>query len=121
MAKVLLIDDDPRLQDILTKVLVKNEFEVIIADDGNSGLQLAKQRQPDVIILDIVMPGMDGFEVAKRLRRDRTCAHIPIMVLTAYAAAFARQSAQEAGVNDFVTKPFSLDDFVGRLKAVMAS
>jgi CheY-like chemotaxis protein len=119
MPKVLLIDDDPHLQDILTKVLVKNEFEVIIADDGSSGLQQAKQHQPDVIILDIIMPGMDGFEVAERLHRDRRCTHIPIMVLTAYAAAFARNSAEEAGVKDFVTKPFNVNDFVSRLKAMM--
>ena len=118
MPKVLLIDDDPLLQDILTKVLAKNEFEVIIADDGNSGLQQAKQHRPDVIILDIIMPGMDGFEVAKRLNRDRTLADIPIMVLTAYGATFARNSAEEAGVDDFVTKPFSIDDFVTRLKAM---
>ncbi|UCG23197.1 MAG: response regulator [Chloroflexota bacterium] len=121
MPKVLLIDDDPHLQNILTKVLGKNDFEVFTADDGTSGLQQAKQHKPDVIILDIIMPGMDGFEVAKRLRRDRTCAHIPIMVLTAYGATFARRSAAEAGVEDFVTKPFSIDDFLKRLKAMIAA
>ena len=120
MPKVLLIDDDPHLQEILTKVLVNNEFEIVIADDGTSGLQLAKQHRPDVIVLDIIMPGMDGFEVAERLRRDRTLAHIPIMVLTAYAATFARRSAAKAGVEEFVTKPFSIDDFLTRLKAMMA-
>ncbi|HSG18886.1 MAG TPA: response regulator transcription factor [Anaerolineae bacterium] len=119
MPKVLLIDDDPQLQEILTKVLVKQKFKVITADDGTEGLQQAKKHSPDAIVLDIIMPGMDGFEVAQRLGRDRTCAHIPIMVLTAYAAAFARNAAEEAGVKDFVAKPFTIDDFVTRLKAMM--
>jgi pilus assembly protein CpaE len=118
MPKVLLIDDDPHLRKILSRVLQKNDFEVIIAEDGATGLRVARRQQPDLIILDIIMPGMDGFEVAQRLHNDPTCARIPIMVLTAYATPWGRKTAVEVGVDDFVTKPFGIDDVVAKVKAM---
>ena len=115
MPKVLLIDDDPHLRKILSSVLHKNGYEVVIAEDGASGLRAAKRQRPDLIILDIIMPGMDGFEVAQRLHDDPTSSRIPIMVLTAYATPYGRKAAVDVGVDDFVTKPFGIDDIVTKV------
>jgi CheY-like chemotaxis protein len=118
MSKVLLIDDDPHLRKILSRVLSKYNYEVVIAEDGMTGLRAARNERPDLIILDIIMPGMDGFEVAQRLHSDPICARIPIMVLTAYATPYGRKTAVEVGVDDFVTKPFGLDEIVAKVKAM---
>lgn len=121
MPKVLLIDDDPQLRNILSRILNRNDFEAIIAEDGATGLRLAREEQPDLIILDIMMPGMDGFEVAQRLHHDPVCARVPIMVLTAYATPYGRKTAIEIGIDDFVTKPFGIDDIVARVKAMTSA
>jgi DNA-binding response OmpR family regulator len=118
MPKVLLIDDDRHLLSLLTTILVKHQFEVIAAEDGVSGLRQARDGQPDLIILDIIMPGVNGFEVAERLRADPACAHIPIMALTANAIHHWRKKAAELGVDDFVGKPFRIDDLVARARAL---
>jgi len=121
MPKVLLIDDDPHLRKILTNVLFKKGYEVVIAEDGASGLRAAKRQRPDLIILDIIMPGMDGFQVAQRLHEDPTSAKIPIMVLTAYATPYGRKAAVEVGVDDFVTKPFGIEDLVAKVQALTSA
>ncbi len=118
MPKVLLVDDDPQLGHILSRVLKKNGFDVIVAADGATGLRLAREERPDLIILDIMMPGMDGFEVAQRLHHDPVCASVPIMVLTAYATPYGRKTAIEIGIDDFVTKPFGIDDIVSKVRAM---
>lgn len=118
MLKVLLIDDEPQMCALLSKVLTNNGFEVIVENDGASGLREAKRFNPDLILLDIIMPGLDGFEVAQRLRKDPACAQIPIMVLTAHATPYARKTATDAGVDDFVTKPFDLENLVAKVKTM---
>ncbi len=118
MPNVLLIDDEPELRSLLSTILVKNDFAVTFAEDGASGLRQAKELHPDLIILDIIMPGMDGFEVIRRLQEDPSCSHIPIMVLTAIATSYGRQTATDAGANDFVTKPFTVGDLVTRAKTM---
>ena len=121
MPKILLIDDDPHLRNILSKVLTSNEFEVFIAEDGASGLRQAKKNRPDLIILDIIMPGMDGFEVAQRLHNDPICSRIPIMILTAYATPYGRKTAVELGVDDFMTKPFGVEDVVSKVRSMTSA
>ena len=118
MPTILLIDDDHHLLTIMTRILVKYDFEVVIARDGASGLQRARDLQPDLIILDIIMPGMDGFEVAKRLNDDPVIAHIPVMALTAQAMPYGRKMAAAAGVNEFMSKPFRIDELVARVESL---
>jgi len=116
MPNILLIDDEPELRSLLTTILVKNDFDVTVAEDGTSGLLQAKNLRPDLIILDIIMPGMDGFEVIRRLQEDPACSHIPIIVLTAIATSYGRQTATDAGADVFLTKPFAIEDLVTRAK-----
>jgi pilus assembly protein CpaE len=120
MTRILLVDDDPNLRTLLTKILVKNQFDLTCAKNGAAGLEQAKALKPDLIILDIIMQDMDGFEVARRLRADPACAHIPIMALTAFATPRGRKAAAEAGMNAFVIKPFSVQDIVALIKTMTA-
>lgn len=119
--RILVIDDDPHLLTILSKLLSRNNFDVILAENGTIGLEKAQALRPDLIVLDIIMPGMDGFQVAERLQNDPNCAGIPIMVLTAYASPYGRKAAIEAGVDDFVTKPFGLQELLERIKSMIAT
>ena len=121
MPHILLIDDDPNLRTILTKVLVKSHFDVSCAKNGASGIQRAKTLRPDLIILDIIMPDMDGFEVTRQLRADPACVNIPIMALTAFATPRARKAAAEAGMNAFVIKPFSVQEIVALAKTMIST
>ena len=118
MPTVLVIDDDPHMGLILTRILTKHGFVVRVAIDGPSGLQYAKSLNPDLILLDIVMPGMDGVEVAKRLRRDPGSATIPIVFLTAFATAVGRHEARAVNVEGFISKPFVVDDLVDTVKTL---
>jgi CheY-like chemotaxis protein len=116
MPIVLVIDDDPHMGLILTRILRKHGFKIMVATDGPSGLALARENCPDLILLDIIMRGMDGIEVAKRLRGDSVCADIPIVFLTAFATAVGRHEASGVGVNGFISKPFVVDDLVQQVK-----
>jgi len=112
MNKILLIDNDADVLTVLSWYLAKVDLEVTCADDWLSGLRCAREHQPDVIVLDTVMAGMDGYEVARRLQRDPQCAHIPILAFTPFLTYERRQRASDAGVNRFVTKPYFLRDLV---------
>ena len=121
MPKILVIDDDPHLRKILSTVLARHNFEVVAEQDGASGLRQARLIRPALIILDIIMPGMDGFEVAKNLRNSPYCAHIPIMILTAFATPYARRQAAKLDIEAFVTKPFKVDELVNRVNRITAA
>lgn len=118
MSKILLIDDNPDVLTILTWYLSRLDFKVTCAKDGPSGLYFARESQPDLIILDTVMTGMDGFQVAERLGRDPLCAHIPILAFTPFITYERRQRASDAGVDRFVTKPYFLRDLVPLVKSM---
>lgn len=115
----LLIDDEPDLIELVRFNLQKESFNVISAGDGEAGLQLAKQQTPDVIVLDLMMPKMDGLEVCKRLRANDRTAQIPIIMLTARAAETDKVVGLELGADDYLTKPFSPRELVARIKAVL--
>ena len=121
MPKVLVIDDDAHMCLILSKILSKQGFEILTAADGQSGIRQALDHRPDLIILDIIMPGMDGIEVAARLRAEPDCAGIPIVFLTAYASSRGRAAANGAAVDGFITKPFMVDEVVETVTALIAA
>jgi two-component system cell cycle response regulator len=115
--RVLVVDDDPRLLHIVAMYLGIEGYDVIIAPDGQAGLaEVAKQR-PDLIILDIMMPGMDGIETCRRIRADPATAEIPVLMFSALSGDDDVERARLAGANHLITKPFNL---VG-LSAIVAS
>jgi two-component system alkaline phosphatase synthesis response regulator PhoP len=120
MAKgiVLVIDDEEDLIELVRYNLEKEGFAVIGAGNGESGLSLAASRKPDVIVIDLMLPGIDGLEVCRSLRSDSVTSQIPIIILTAKAAEPDRILGLELGADDYVTKPFSPRELIARIKAL---
>ncbi|MYT74059.1 MULTISPECIES: response regulator [unclassified Streptomyces] len=116
MTRVLVVEDDPQLVRALVISLQARRFGVDAAPDGATALRLAAARQPDVVLLDLGLPDMDGIDVIKALR-GRT--GVPIMVLSARRASGEKVAALDAGADDYVTKPFSMDELLARLRAAV--
>jgi DNA-binding response OmpR family regulator len=114
--RILLADDERELRDMLAKYLTAEGFEVIEAVDGAAALDLALREEPDLVLLDVAMPEMDGFEV---LRNLRTSSAVPVIMLTARAEEIDRVVGLTVGADDYVTKPFSPRELVARIKAVL--
>lgn len=110
--RVLVVDDDPLVRNLLTAVLHGADFDLDEAVDGQDALAIAAVRPPDVVVLDVMMPGIDGYEVCRALRADAAFASTRIVVLTAKSTPTARDDAFHAGADSFFTKPFSPLDLI---------
>ena len=116
MAKILLVDDEKEFVEMLTFRLKKTGgYEVIEAFDGEDGLRLAQKKKPDVILLDIMMPKMDGREVMRRLKADANTAAIPIIILTASVSTKSMAEFAKLGAFDFIIKPFSSEQLIDKI------
>jgi CheY-like chemotaxis protein len=118
VGSVLVVDDSPVIRDLIAVNLELEGYDVAVAGDGEEALALVAERRPDVITLDVVMPRLDGFETAARLRADPAYADIPLVLVTARAAATDLARGEELGVDGYLTKPFEpaeLVALVGRL------
>lgn len=113
--KVLIVDDEKAIVEILKYNLEKNEFDTVEAYDGNEALRLAREEDPDIILLDIMLPGQDGFEVCKTLRDEGN--NVPIIMLTAREDETDKVFGLETGADDYITKPFSIRELLARVKA----
>ena len=114
---VLVVDDEPNIVDLLTVSLKFQGFEVLTADSGQDALKLAHEHKPDAYILDVMMPGMDGFELLTKLRAEGLEA--PVLFLTAKDAVEDRIHGLTIGADDYVTKPFSLEEVITRLRVIL--
>jgi diguanylate cyclase (GGDEF)-like protein len=117
--KVLIIDDEEDIVAILKKVLELKSYDVISAADGVEGIQKAKTEEPDIILLDVMIPKIDGYEVCKRLRSDRFTGLVPIIMLTAKGESYDKILGLERGADDYLTKPFDLAELEARIKGVL--
>lgn len=118
--KILLVDDEPDALEVLGFKLKEAGFTPLFAKDGQRALASARDERPDLIVLDLMLPEVDGLEVCKILRRDNSTAAIPILMLTARAAEMDRVLGLELGADDYVTKPFSPRELVLRIKKLLA-
>lgn len=109
MSKVLYIEDHPAQRDILAQMLELNGFEVSVASDGVEGVEKTRAWLPDLILMDLRMPRMDGFEAIKIIRSEEETAHIPIIAISAWASAKHKERALAAGANEHFTKPVDLN------------
>lgn len=116
---ILIIDDEPELIKLLDYNLTRAGYLVLSARNGESGLASARQHAPDLIILDVMMPEMDGWEVCRRLRQEPATAAVPLLMLTAKAEESDRVVGLELGADDYVTKPFGVKELVARVKALL--
>lgn len=119
MAKILVVDDEPDALELVGFNLKQAGFEVTTADDGSEALKKARETLPDLILLDLMLPEVDGLEVCKALKRDVATASIPVIMLTAKAAEIDRVLGLELGADDYVTKPFSPRELVLRVKNLL--
>jgi two-component system, cell cycle response regulator DivK len=120
MAKILLVEDDEMNRDMLSRRLERRGYHVVIAVDGGQGLRLAQAEAPDLILMDMSLPGLDGWEATRQLKAAPTTHAIPILALTAHAMASDREKAVEAGCNDYDTKPIEFPRLLGKIQALLA-
>lgn len=107
-------------RDLITRRLSKRNYLVVEAIDGDHGLKMAAQESPDLIVVDLGLPGMDGCELTRRLKAEPATKHIPVLALTAYARSEDRERALAAGCDDFETKPIQLEALLTKIKALLA-
>lgn len=119
MAKVLIIEDEETLTENLADKLRSEGYNVVTAYDGENGLRLVREEQPDLLVLDIMLPGLDGLSICRIVRRDAATAHIPIIMLTARGTEVDKIVGLESGADDYIVKPFALGEFLARVRAVM--
>ena len=119
-ARVLIVDDIPSNVRLLRARLLADYYEIEVAGDGITALDLARSWQPDLILLDIMMPGMDGFECCRQLKDDFSTLHIPVVMVTASAQFHDREQAERASVNEFVAKPFDPEELLAKIDALTA-
>lgn len=105
MTEILLVEDDAMLQEILAERLRMRNYQVLLANNGQEAVKMAPQEMPDIILMDLRMPVLDGWEATKQLKADAITAHIPIIALTAHALVGDRQEGLAAGCDDYETKP----------------
>ncbi len=117
--KILLVDDEESLVVLLGERLKFNGYEVITASDGQEGLDKAKKEKPDLILLDVMMPKMNGYQVCRLLKFDQRFKHIPIIMLTARTQAIDMKTGKETGADAYITKPFESDVLLNEMKKLL--
>ena len=120
-ASVLVVDDEPNIVLSLEFLMRQAGFEVRVARDGDAALEAVAQQVPDLVLLDLMMPGRDGYEVCQAIRADQRCARTKIVMLTARSREVEREKGLALGADAYVTKPFSTRDLVERVRQLLAA
>jgi two-component system cell cycle response regulator DivK len=121
MAKVLLVEDNETNRDMLSRRLIRRGFEVVFAVDGKQGVDLARSEKPDIILMDMSLPVMDGWEATRCVKADAATRSVPVIGLTAHAMSGDREKAIEAGCDDYDTKPVELDRLIGKMERLLGA
>jgi CheY-like chemotaxis protein len=119
MPKILLVEDNEMNRDMLSRRLVRRGYEVLIAVDGQMGIDMAQAEVPDLILMDMSLPVMDGWEATRTLKASDVTRHIPVIALTAHAMSTDREKAIEAGCDDYDTKPIELPRLLAKMEALI--
>jgi DNA-binding response OmpR family regulator len=117
--KILIIDDELEIRSLLSTFLEKKGFAALTAESGKEGIDLANQLKPDLILLDINMPGMDGFAVLVKIKKSKETASIPVIMLTGRIDEIAKISASALSCEDYIGKPFELEDLLGKINKII--
>jgi DNA-binding response OmpR family regulator len=121
MSRILVVDDEPHIVKLIEFSLTKNGFECLTAGDGVQALELAGAEQPDLILLDVMMPIMTGFETAQKLKADPATKDIPIVFLSAKSQTYEIEEGLECGASDYICKPFTPKDLVEKVSSALES
>jgi len=119
MAKVLLVEDNEMNRDMLSRRLIRRGFQVVFAMDGQQGVDLARSERPDIILMDMSLPVIDGWEATRRIKAGELTSHLPVIGLTANAMAGDREKALDAGCDDYDTKPVDLDRLLMKIETLL--
>ena len=119
MPKILLAEDNEMNRDMLSRRLIRNGFDVLMAVNGQQGVDMTRSEQPDLVLMDMSLPVMDGWEATRTLKADETTKAIPVIALTAHAMESDRAQAMQAGCDDFDTKPIELPRLLGKINALL--
>jgi CheY-like chemotaxis protein len=119
MTTILIVEDNEMNRDMLSRRLERRGYAVLIAVDGETGIDVARSSAPDLILMDMSLPLVDGWEATRRLKADHDLRHIPVIALTAHAMADDRDNALEAGCDDYDTKPIELPRLLGKIEALL--
>lgn len=120
MKKILLVEDSEMSRDMLSRRLSRRGFQLILAEDGDDALRQAHAHSPDLILMDLSLPVLDGWAATRLLKKSPETRHIPVIALTAHAMTEDEQSARAAGCDDFDTKPVNFDRLLGKITALLA-
>jgi len=121
MSVVLIVDDSPTELHLFKSMLEKSGFDTLVADSGEEGIRQAEAARPDCILMDVVMPGMNGFQATRKLTQDPTTASIPVIMITTKDQETDRIWGMRQGAVEYIVKPVQADDLVSRINAVMAT
>jgi two-component system, cell cycle response regulator DivK len=121
MAKILLVEDNEMNRDMLARRLARKGYEVLVAVDGEEGVALARASLPDLILMDMSLPVLDGWEATRQLKADEATRATPVIALTAHAMAGDKERALEAGCDDYDTKPIDLPGLLAKIEALLGS
>jgi len=119
MPKLLIVEDNEENRDSLSRRLQRRGFEVLVAEDGNVGLTMAQAEKPDLILMDMNMPDLDGWEATRRLKASADTQHVPVIALTAHAMSGDRERALEVGCADYHTKPVEFPRLLSQIEALL--
>lgn len=117
--KILIVDDEEHIVELIKFNLEKNKYNVIVAHNGLEAIKLAKKEMPQLMLLDLMLPGMDGYDICKEIRKDPNLSGMPIIMITAKSEEFDKILGLELGADDYITKPFSVRELMARVKAVL--
>jgi two-component system, cell cycle response regulator DivK len=120
MPKILLVEDNEMNRDMLSRRLMREGYQVVLALDGQSGVEMTQTQAPDLVLMDMSLPVLDGWEATRRLKADAATRHIPVIALTAHAMSSDREKALEAGCDDYDTKPVELPRLLAKIEALLS-
>jgi len=120
MSTILIVEDNEMNRDMLSRRLEKKGFDILLAIDGEMGIEVTRSKKPDLILMDMSLPVVDGWEATRQIKADPALRHIPIIALTAHAMANDREKALEAGCNEYDTKPIELPRLLEKMARLLA-
>ena len=119
MSKILIVDDSPTEIHVLSTILESNGYQVVTAESGESGVSVAKQELPDLVLMDVVMPGLNGFQATRQLKKDPATAHIPVVIVTTKDQETDKIWGMRQGAKDYLTKPVDEGNLINTIQAIL--
>jgi len=119
MSKILIVDDSPTEIHVLSTILESNGYQVVTAESGESGVSVAKEELPDLVLMDVVMPGLNGFQATRQLKKDPATSHIPVVIVTTKDQETDKIWGMRQGAKDYLTKPVEEGNLINTIQAIL--